>query len=252
MSVWSIAAAQSGSRPGNIAANIEHHLSFVRQAAEHQVDFLMFPELSLTGYELALASELAMPMNDARLDVFADAAAKYRMSIVTGLPLQDGESTRLAALTFLPDGTRLAYFKRNLVEAEKLFFEAGQSVPLFGYQHHYVAMAVCADISVEEFARDAASRGANLYATSVLLSENGYAKDCEYLARWAREFNIAVLMANHALPTGGYQSAGKSAIWDENGRQIAVGGSGEQLIIARRKGREWSGEAQALRTAIAL
>lgn len=246
MSVWSVAAAQSGSRPGEIEWNIERHLAFVRQAAEHRVDFLMFPELSMTGYELALASEMAMSIEDTRLNVFAEAATEYRMSIVTGVPLQDGDNTRLCSLAFLPDGTRLAYFKRKLVEAEKPFFQAGLSVPVFGYQRHHVAMAVCADISVEEYARDAARRGANLYATSVLLSENGYHKDCDYLARWSREFNIAVLMANHALPTGGYQSAGKSAIWDENGRQVVVGGSGEQLVIARRYGDEWQGEVHEL------
>lgn len=246
MSVWSIAAAQSGSRPGEIEWNIERHMAFVCQAAEHRVDFLMFPELSITGYELALASERAMSIEDTRLNVFAEAAVEYRMSIVAGVPLQDGDSIHLGALAFLPDGTRLAYFKRKLVEAEKPFFQAGQSVPVFGYQHHHVAMAVCADISVEEYARDAARRGANLYATSVLLSENGYHKDCEYLARWSREFNIAVLMANHALPTGGYQSAGRSAFWDESGRQIVVGGSGEQLVIARRHGGEWQGEVHDL------
>jgi len=252
MSVWSIAAAQSGSRAGDIAWNIKRHLEFVEQAALHQVDLLMFPELSITGYELALASELAMPQDDTRLNVFAEAAIKFKMSIITGLPLQDGEHTRLSAMAFLPDGTRLTYFKRHLVEAEKPFFKAGQSVPLFGYQHHHVAMAVCADISVEEYARDAARRGANLYATSVLLSENGYHKDCDYLARWSREYQMAVLMANHALPTGGFQSAGKSAIWDEKGRQVVTGSEGEQLIIARRKGHDWQGEVHSLHPAAVL
>jgi len=248
MSVWSIAAAQSGSRPGEVEWNIERHLAFVRQAAEHQVDLLLFPELSITGYELALASELAMSIDDPRLDAFAAAATEHQMSIITGVPLQDGDCTRLCALAFLPCGTRLAYFKRKLVEAEKPFFQAGTGVPVFGYQDHHVAMAVCADISEEEYARDAARRGANLYATSVLLSERGYQKDCDYLARWSREFNIAILMANHALPTGGFQSAGKSAVWDESGRQVIVGGHGEQLVIARRKDNKWQGEVHELGT----
>ncbi|WP_158784851.1 carbon-nitrogen hydrolase family protein [Pantoea sp. BAV 3049] len=247
MSVWSVAAAQSGSRPGEIDHNLSRHLDFIHQAAELQVDVLVFPELSLSGYELALSPTLAMEINDPRLDAFASAASEYQMSIVIGLPLLQGDQTLLGALTFLADGTKLAYGKRELFGEENLFFQAGEGVPLFGYRHHHVALAICADISVEEYARDAARRGANLYATSVLASEKGYAKDCEYLARWSKEYKMPVLMANHALPTGGYQSAGKSAFWDEQGRQVVSGSSGEQLVIARRTGKDWQGEVHSLR-----
>lgn len=247
MSVWSVAAAQSGSRAGDVEWNIVHHLDFVHQAAEQHVDLLIFPELSITGYELALASELAMAIDDARLSVFADAAHQHSMGIVIGLPLKDEKDIRLSALTFLPDGTRLAYSKRNLVTQEQPFFKAGQSVPLFGFNQHYVALGICADIGVEEYACDAAQRGANLYAASVLLSDNGYIKDCEYLARWSREYDLPVMMANHALPTGGYHSAGKSTMWDGSGRRVVQGGSGEQLVIARRKGNDWQGEVYSLR-----
>ena len=246
MSVWSIAAAQSGSRPGDIIWNIARHLEFIRQAAVHHIDLLIFPELSLTGYELNAMPQLAMAMDDPRLQVFADAASEHKMSIVIGLPLTNGDTILLSALAFLADGTRMAYGKRNLLGDENLFFSAGESVPMFGYHQHHVAMAICADISVEEFARDAARRGANLYATGVLVSENGYHSDCKYLARWSRDYKMAVLMANHALPTGGHQSAGKSALWDESGRQVVTGGEGEQLVIARRTGKDWQGEVHSL------
>jgi predicted amidohydrolase len=58
MSVWSIAAAQSGSRPGDITWNISRHLEFILQAASHHIDLLIFPELSLAGYELSLVPTL--------------------------------------------------------------------------------------------------------------------------------------------------------------------------------------------------
>lgn len=246
MSVWSIAAAQSGSRPGDLAWNIARHLEFIRQAALHHVDLLIFPELSLTGYELDRVTELAMPMDDPRLDIFAEAALEQQMSIVIGLPLHTPDGILLSAVAFLADGTRMAYGKRNLFGEEKTLFSPGESVPLFGYHQHHVAMAICADISVEEYARDAARRGANLYATGVLVSKKGYVNDCEYLARWSRDYKMAVLMANHALPTGGYQSAGKSVLWDETGKQVVAGGEGEQLVIARRTGKDWQGEVHSL------
>ncbi|MTD25660.1 carbon-nitrogen hydrolase family protein [Erwinia sorbitola] len=246
MSSWTIAAAQSGSRPGDIDWNIQHHIEFIHQAAARDVDLLMFPELSLTGYELPLMAELALSLDDLRLQTFAIAAQQHQMGISVGLPLKAEDNVRLSALTFLPDGTRIAYSKRNLYGPEKDIFTAGSTLPMFGYQHHQVALAICADISVEAYARDAAQRGADLYATSVLVSEQGYEADCSYLARWSRDYQMAVMMANHAWPTGGYLCAGKSAFWDPNGRQVIRGGEGEQLIIARRDGNHWQGEMLSL------
>ena len=46
MSTFTIAAAQSFSVAGDLAANIARHLRFMAVAAEQGVDLLVFPELS--------------------------------------------------------------------------------------------------------------------------------------------------------------------------------------------------------------
>lgn len=53
-----------------MAQNIERHKRFVETAVTHHADLLLFPELSLTGYEPTLAQELAIPPTDPRLDKF--------------------------------------------------------------------------------------------------------------------------------------------------------------------------------------
>ncbi|PIJ51445.1 carbon-nitrogen hydrolase family protein [Erwinia sp. OLTSP20] len=245
MSFWRIAAAQSGSKSGDTEWNIAHHLAFITQAAALNVDLLLFPELSLTGYDLAHASHQALDIDDPRLSAFSEAAHQHQMSIIIGLPLLHEGKPRLAALAFLPEGTRIAYAKRKLHGDESRFFTPGDGLPLFGYDHRYVTLAVCADITVEDYARDAAQRGANLYAASVLVSKSGYDVDTGYLQRWAQNFNMAVLMANHAFATGGLASAGKSAFWDQHGKQIVVGAEGEQLVIAERDQGHWRGNSIA-------
>ncbi len=55
-----IAAAQSSSIAGDLAGNIARHQRFMQMAAEHGVQLLVFPELSLTGYERGLAAQLAL------------------------------------------------------------------------------------------------------------------------------------------------------------------------------------------------
>ena len=55
-----IALAQLKSICGDIDANIGKHLSFIEKAAEFKSNLIVFPELSLTGYEPTLAKELAL------------------------------------------------------------------------------------------------------------------------------------------------------------------------------------------------
>ncbi len=56
-----------------------------------------------------------------------------------------------------------------------------------------------------------AERGAGVYATSALISENGYQRDSELLDSYARELSLGVLMTNHGGPSGGWVCAGRSA-----------------------------------------
>lgn len=55
-----IAAAQSISVPQDVAANVQEHLRLIHAAARHGVQWLVFPELSLTGYELAALPGLVL------------------------------------------------------------------------------------------------------------------------------------------------------------------------------------------------
>lgn len=51
-----IAAAQIPSRRGDIDANLATHATAMAAASRHGVSVLVFPELSLTGYEPTLAA----------------------------------------------------------------------------------------------------------------------------------------------------------------------------------------------------
>lgn len=94
-----IAAAQSISIAGDIAANIQRHLCFMQAAMAHRVEFLLFPELSLTGYECARARELAIDPVDARLQPLRDLAHHSGMITVVGasVRLPDSDEVLIAA-----------------------------------------------------------------------------------------------------------------------------------------------------------
>ena len=55
-----ISVVQTRPFQGEVRANVARHKQFIDLAVENGADGVFFPELSLTGYEPALASELAV------------------------------------------------------------------------------------------------------------------------------------------------------------------------------------------------
>jgi predicted amidohydrolase len=85
-----IAAAQCHSTVGNVTNNVAHHRRFGILAAECGVQLLVFPELSLTGYDLAIARANALS---------ADASWQARqcsaiLVTFTSLPLYSNQTAR--------------------------------------------------------------------------------------------------------------------------------------------------------------
>jgi predicted amidohydrolase len=238
-----IAAAQSASTRGDIAANVAEHSRFVVAAGDLGVQLLVFPELSLTGYEPAIARTRTLAPGDARLNPLRELAARFRMAVVAGAPMASADDRcRLAAFAFLPDGSVSTYTKQHLHPGEEVFFEPGSGSDLLHVGGETVALAICADANHPEHAAGAASRGATVYAAGVLITEKGYAADARLFERYAAQHGMTVLMANHAAPTGGWTPAGKSAIWRPGGqRVVAAGGTERALVVATREAGGWRG-----------
>ncbi|HEY0288016.1 MAG TPA: carbon-nitrogen hydrolase family protein [Pseudomonas sp.] len=249
MSVRIYAIAQIAVVAGDIKANVQKHLRFMHQAARHGAQFLLFPELSLTGYEPSLARALAINPSDDRLEPLRDLAIQSAMLTVVGAPVKGANAQDILIAALIFDGHRRVgcYTKRHLHPGEEAIFTAGDGGVLLSINHDQIALAVCADFNQPIHVQEAVQAGADVYAASVLISRNGYVADCEVLAGYAREHKMVVMMANHGGPTGGWQSAGASVIWGTDGEQIAVvEGEGDRLLIATCRDGNWAAYIEPL------
>jgi predicted amidohydrolase len=235
-----IAAAQSPSIAGDIDANVGIHLAFIDAAHGAGVELLVFPELSLCGYELPLLRECQLSADDARLAPLRAAAQAAGMTIIVGAPVGGDDAAsddrpHIGAITYAPDGAASVYRKQYLHAGEDQYACPGaigaQCQTLNGHRY---ALAICADVTRHIHAATAAAADASLYLAGVLVSRAGYENDAALLRQYATEFNMGVLMANHAAPSGGYDAAGRSAFWAPGGVLLAqADGPGNALIIAR-------------------
>lgn len=241
-----IAAAQSPSVPGDVACNVQTHLAYVRVAASQGVQVLVFPELSLTGYEPSVLAANVLHADHAALAPLRQAARDHGMALVVGgpaAPVQDGALPAIGAWVLHGDGSAALYRKRHLHASEESFASPGTD----DAQVHLLAgeptgMAVCADITHPEHARAAHAAGATLYAAGALVSHQGYGPESELLQGYARDHGMAVLLANYSGPSGGYVSAGGSAFWEAGGRcVVAADGDVPCIVWAARGDSGWSG-----------
>ncbi len=240
---FAIAAAQSVSAAGDVQGNVGRHLAFLHEAAARHVRLVVFPELSLTGYESAIAHEVAMYADDVSLAPLQNACVQNRLTAVVGAPLRFDDGVRIGALALMPDGKVVTYTKQHLHPGEGAVFTAGAGGPPISVDGQTIALAICADTTHPEHAEQASGMGATLYAAGALITAKGYATDTALLQQYAMQHRFGVLMANHGATTGGWSPIGRSAFWDEDGRcVIAADGLGPALVIAHRTGVGWRGE----------
>lgn len=227
-----VCVAQTKPKAGDIPQNIEAHLSLIDLAVGHNGDLILFPELSLTGYEPTQASQLATTPDDTRLDVFQQRSTLHNLTIAVGIPTRVPDGICISLVVFQPDTLRQVYSKQYLHADEEPYFVPGQPLTELSVCTHSVALAICYELSVPQHAQAAADRGANLYLASVVKSVNGIDKALTRLATIARTYALPVLMANAVGQADGDECAGRSSVWNASGILIGqLNGTDEGQLL---------------------
>lgn len=213
-----IGAAQFKPEAGNIQANLRQHLDLLKLALEHDLDLVVFPELSLSAYEPALAGQLATVPEDPALDVLQSFSDDNNISICAGIPLLSQEGILIGMVIFQPGLARRSYAKQILHKDELPFFRAGHQQVMIERDGKKLAPAICFESLQFDHVRQAHDLGANAYLASVAKSGNGLERAYQHYPRVAREFSMPVLLSNCYGPCDDFVSPGGSGVWDASGK----------------------------------
>jgi len=233
---------------GDIGANLARHLEMIRLAAAQRADLLLFPELSLTGYELDLVADLAFETGDPRLEVLRVRAIEHGLTIVVGAPVRLDTGLHIGAFTYEPRGVVGLYTKHHLGGDEAKYVVPGERNPRLDLRGRTAAIAICADANQASHAGSAAERGADFYLTSAFVEVGDQVKKEATLAGHASHHAMTVVLANYGGASGGLPSGGRSAVWDRSGKMVVQApSSGAALVIARPNQDRWTGRTLDLR-----
>jgi len=97
------AVAQTSSVRGDIEGNVKTHARFAEAAVRHDARLVVFPELSLTGYEPDTAATQAITTEDPRIKPLTDVTRKHDITIVAGAPYNSQRGLHIAALIIQPE-----------------------------------------------------------------------------------------------------------------------------------------------------
>lgn len=227
-----ICVAQIKSSKGNVAENIKTHKAFIALAVKEGVELIIFPELSLTGYEPELAEQLATGKDDKRLDDFKALSNAHGIIIGIGMPVKSDNGLHIGMIVFQPGLPRELYTKQYLHEDEYPYFTPGNDTLILKTKAGVVALAICYELSVEQHAKDANQNGAQIYLASVAKTKEGMDKAISRLSEIASGYQMTVLLANSTGPSDNFISGGRSSVWNSAGALIGqLDETGEGLLI---------------------
>jgi predicted amidohydrolase len=212
-----IAVAQPPVAPLDVAANATTHAAAVRASAARVV---VFPELSLTGYELAAP---LLAEDDPRLAPLVEACAATDTIALVGAPVA---GPFIATLAVDGNGARIAYRKQHVGHTENERFQSGPGPEVLTVDGWRLGLAICRDIGIADHAAELAELGIDAYVAAAVDLPEADVVMAERARRISTTYGVWVAVSGFAGPTGGTfaQTAGRSGIWAPDGTVAARAG----------------------------
>jgi predicted amidohydrolase len=216
-----VAVAQTRPIVGAISSNLAIHLQLSELAAELGAQVVVFPELSLVGYEPRRIHSWSASDFSMAFPTLQEWSDRFKIAIGVGVPFDGKRLPSIGMYFSRPEAEPWRYTKRWLHEDEVPYFEpASLSDGLMRYES-LIALAICYELSVVEHARQASRNGAAIYMASVAKSSVGRESAYRRLSEIARTHSMHVLMANCLGELDGMRCDGQSAVWNPQGALLS-------------------------------
>jgi predicted amidohydrolase len=216
-----IAVVQPRCAAKDVRANALEHAAVIRRV---EARLIVFPELSLTGYEL---DATPVAVDDDELAPIIEACAETGAVALVGAPVAGEEGNNISTLRVDAGGAEVAYRKSHLGGNEPQWFAPGGGAVAIDVDGWRVGLGICKDTGVDAHVAAVAALGVDLYVAGLVHLPEELDIQEQRAARIARACDAYVGFASFAGPTGGaYAStAGVSSIWAADGTALARAGT---------------------------
>lgn len=245
---FTLALAQINTCLGDVQANLEKHLSYIREARAAGAELLIFPELSLTGYVLQDLAYTVAHRAKAEDPIFKPLLeASQEVDLVIGFVDEDPRNRFYIASAYLSRGEVVhvhhkVYLPTYGLFDEGRFFAWGDSIMAFNTRFGRAGILICEDFWHASPPYLLWLDGADLLLFASASPGRGLSKEPQLeSARWVEHINRAyaslftafVAHANRVGFEDGLNFWGGSTLFDPNGELLARGPyHQEELVLA--------------------
>ena len=229
-----VAAVQCLARPGELAAAVADHVRRIAEAADAGASVVLFPELSLTGYEPDAIDlhDIRISTDDDVLQPLSVICQQRKMHAFIGAPTAGAALPQIGVLHVDTRGSvRVAYAKQHLGVGEIGIFSAGTTGAVVEVNGWKLALSVCRDAAVAVHRQQAAAAGADAYLVGALYVIGTEQRLEEQMVAVTRAGMWAVL-AQFSGGTGGGPACGLGGAWRPDGTPVARLGAGPGMALA--------------------
>lgn len=166
-----IAVAQLNSVLGKKDQNIQIVSSYAKEMAQRDVDLILFPEMSITGYDMTTIETNASLKGDETYNAISDIALKNNITIAIGLSDKRADGLYNTLTVFNSHGKiETQYDKTHLFTGapvkEQNHLAFGKHLSFFEIKEFTAGLQICYDIRFPELSRSMILKGANLLLVS--------------------------------------------------------------------------------------
>lgn len=146
-----VGLAQIYPKLGDVQANLAKHLDYIARAESEKLDLLIFPELSMTGYQVQdLVPEVAIRADATDKTFAALLSASHALDIMFGFVQRDKRNRYYTAVAYLSRGECLhihhkIYLPTYAMFDEGRYFDQGEHARAFDTRFGRMGMLICED-----------------------------------------------------------------------------------------------------------
>lgn len=214
-------------------ANCDRVESMLNEVRPAPGALVVLPEMFASGFSQDTSAAIAGNL-DAQ-ERLRGMARRYEIALMAGLATESGDSAANESITFGPDGSELARYRKLhpfSMAGEPAAYPAGNRIVTFSWGGFVVAPFICYDLRFPEIFRAAVNQGASLFAVIANWPERRQHHWSTLLRARAIENLAGVIGVNRAGQDPEFNYAGGSAILGPRAEVLAEAGSGSAVIMA--------------------
>lgn len=244
---YTVAIAQTSPHLGRLAENVQEALALAREAHSRGAELCIFPELSLTGYDLKdLVPEVALRPKDTLFQALLDESEQ--ISLALGLVERSEEDLYFNSAYLLDRGEIVAHHRKVYLATygmfdEERYFSRGRELRAWPTRFGRIGLLICEDVWHPSTVHIVVQDGAQaifVLAASPTRGLPAGVEESEATIIWqdmvrfyARMYGSYVIYANRVGCEDGVTFFGSSTVVDPWGRTITQGSRfGPELLLA--------------------